>query len=159
MADAPLIVGLGNELRGDDAAGLSVVELLTAAGVAAVRCDGEPIEVLELMRGREHVILIDAAAGERPGRIWHIEAAERELPLELADRSSTHLVGLAEAIGLARALGMLPARLEVIAIEGDRFRLGTKPSTAVEEAAAQVATAIRAGLEAAQTAVGPSSRR
>ncbi len=146
MAEAPLVVGLGNEMRGDDAAGLRVVELLADRDVGVVRCDGEPIDLLELMRDFERIVVVDAVAGERPGRIWRLQAAERRLPAIFADRCSTHLIGLAEVIELARGLELVPERLEVIGIEGNSFGLGARPSAAVEEAIEEVTATLLAEL-------------
>jgi hydrogenase maturation protease len=52
---------------------------------------------------------------------------------------STHGFGLAEAIELARALGGLPPRCVVYAIEGSSFEEGAALSPPVVAAAAEVA--------------------
>jgi hydrogenase maturation protease len=57
-------------------------------------------------------------------------------------RCSTHALGVAEAIELARALGRLPARLEVYAIEGARFTAGAGLSPAVEQAVGKLAASL-----------------
>ncbi len=139
MDEDVIVVGLGNALRGDDAAGLRVAELLAERGVDAVRHEGEPVELLETLASKPRVVLVDAVVGERPGRVWRFDASAGELPLSFERRSSTHLVGLAETIELARALGRMPDRLEVIAIEGSRFALGSEPAAAVAAAAQAVA--------------------
>lgn len=144
MADSPLIIGLGNELRGDDGVGLRVAELLIARGVDAIRLDGEPIALLELWREADAAVIVDAVSGPRAGRIWRIESSGEELPLVFAEHPSTHLLGLAEVIELARSLQLLPARLTVIGIEGDRFDLGETPSAAVSAAATDVTAALLA---------------
>jgi hydrogenase maturation protease len=142
VSERPLVIGLGNEMRGDDAAGLMVADLVSERGVDAVRCAAEPIDLLELIPGRERVLVVDAVAGGQPGRIWRLDADEGELPALFAERSSTHLIGLAEVIELARPLGRLPERLEVIGIEGDCFGLGSRPSPAVASAVRDVAATI-----------------
>ena len=145
MPEAPLVIGLGNGMRGDDCAGLRVAELLAAREIEALSCDREPISLLELWRGRERVVVIDAACGPVPGRVWILRPDAEELPLLLGGRSSTHLLGLADVIELARELGRLPAGLTVVAIEGDRFELGAEPSAPVERAIVAVAEGIVAG--------------
>lgn len=144
MAERPLIIGLGNALRGDDGAGLMVAELLAGHGLDVVRCDGEPVSLLELWRGFESVVIIDAVSGAQPGRTWRLHADAEELPVIFAGQTSTHLLGLGEVIELARTLGRLPARLTLIGIEGNRFSLGTKPSLAVEGAVVDLAAALLA---------------
>ena len=55
--------------------------------------------------------------------------------------ASTHALGLAEAVELARALERLPPRLLVFGIEAASFETGAEPSAAVRAAAQRVADA------------------
>ncbi len=135
----PLLIGIGNELRGDDGAGLRVVELLTELDVEAFGHDGEPLTLLDSFAGRTRVVIVDAIAGERPGRVHRFDAAAEPLPAPFTTRASTHLLGLAETLELGRELGRLPAQLEVIGIEGTSFGLGLSVAPAIEEAASRVA--------------------
>ena len=70
----------------------------------------------------------------------------RAEPPELG-RSSTHLLGVAEAVELARALDRLPGRTIVYGIEGAVFDTGAELTEAVATAAALVAASIRRELE------------
>lgn len=137
-------IGLGNGLCGDDAAGLLVAERLAGRGVDAIRCEGEPISLLEAWSGERAIAVVDAVAGERPGRVWRLDPLAGELPLQLNERSSTHLLGLSEVVELARALGRLPRELTVIGIEGERFAPGSSPSEPVERAVDTVVAALLA---------------
>ncbi|MGA8805322.1 MAG: hypothetical protein WB866_11580, partial [Solirubrobacterales bacterium] len=47
-------------------------------------------------------------------------------------RSSTHALGVADAVELARELDRLPARLAVYGIEGENFEAGEGLTPAVE---------------------------
>lgn len=138
MAD-PLIVGIGNELRGDDGAGLRLVELLTRMGVDAYGHDGEPLTLIESFERHDRVVIVDAVAGLKPGAVHRFDAVTEPLPALFATRSSTHLLGLAETLELSRELGRLPAALEVIGIEGADFELGAPMSAPVEATASQLA--------------------
>ena len=71
-----------------------------------------------------------------------LPADEQPLPPEL-QRSSTHLLGVAEAVELARALGRLPARTVVYGIEGASFDTGAALSPEAAAAVEVVAAAIR----------------
>ena len=71
-----------------------------------------------------------------------LDASERPLPADLF-RASTHHVGLAEAVELARALGRLPARTVVYGIEGGSFAVGEALTADVAAAAVAAANAIR----------------
>jgi hydrogenase maturation protease len=56
--------------------------------------------------------------------------------------TSSHAVGLAESIELARVLGSLPKRCVVFAVEGERFDLGAPLSAPVAEAVARVVAGV-----------------
>lgn len=140
------IVGVGNELRGDDGVGLEVARLLEGTlppDVRVLECEGEPVSLLNSWEGCDVAYVVDATqSAHEAGTVRRLLAHEGPLPPEL-QRASTHLLGVAEAIELARALGRLPARTIVYGIEGGSFDTGTGLSPAVQAAAVTVATAIR----------------
>jgi hydrogenase maturation protease len=134
-----LVIACGNRDRGDDAAGLLVAAALEEAAVPVVVHRGDGLGLLELFRGQEHVVLVDALASpSAPGTVRRFEASDGPLGVELGG-TSTHAFGPGGAIELARALGQLPARLEVYTIAGARFGIGDQPAPAVRAAARQVA--------------------
>ena len=136
-----LVIGVGNELRGDDAAGLLAVRRLAAMGLDGVVFEehgGEGTELIEAWRDADSVFIIDAArAGSETGTVYRFDAAGEPLPRRLF-RRSTHDFGVAEAVELARELGRLPPRLVVFAIEGESFRHGTALSPGVDRALAEL---------------------
>ena len=144
------VVGVGNEMRGDDAVGLAVVRALSGTvpeGVAVIECEGEPVSLLSAWEGHARAIVVDATQSDaEPGTIRRIIAADGPLPPALAG-SSTHLLGLADAVELARALKRLPAATIVYGIEGASFNTGVGISEPVAAAAEKVAAAIRRELE------------
>lgn len=124
-----VVLGIGNSLRQDDAAGLELARLLqsrlAAAGIAVLEQEGEVLGVIEQWRCAAAAVLVDAVrSGAPPGTIHRIDASTRPIPAELRGSSSTHAVGVAEAIELARALGRLPARVIFYGLEGARFGAG-----------------------------------
>jgi len=141
---------VGNSLRGDDAVGLAVLQLLEGTlpdGVRVIGCEGEPVALLDAWAGCELAIVVDAThSGAEPGTVRRIPAHETRLPDELA-RASTHVLGVGEAIELARALGRLPPCTIVYGIEGSHFDTGAPLSPEVAAAAEVVAAAIRRELE------------
>jgi hydrogenase maturation protease len=141
---------VGNALRGDDAAGLEVLRLLEGTlpdGVRMLGCEGEPVALLDGWADCELAIVVDATrSGAEPGTVRRIPAHETRLPDELT-RASTHVLGVREAIELARALGKLPPRTIVYGIEGSSFDTGALLSPEVAAATAVVAAAIRRELE------------
>jgi hydrogenase maturation protease len=137
------IICLGNSMRGDDAAGLAVAERLRARGVTALV--EEPANVIEAWAGADDVVVVDTVqSGATPGTIHRIDAANEPLPAELST-GSTHLLGLADAIELARALDRLPRRLQVLGIEGCSVGYDDTLSAEVERAVDAVADALARG--------------
>jgi hydrogenase maturation protease len=140
------IVCVGNAWRGDDAAGLEVARRLQGRLPPAVELlarEGEPTALIETWDGADALWLVDAvSSGAEAGTIHRLDASERELPAELF-RASTHHVGLAEAVELARAIGRLPPQVVVYGIEGERFEVGDELTTAVVAAAERAAEAVR----------------
>jgi hydrogenase maturation protease len=136
MAHARVVViGVGNAMRGDDAAGLEVVaRVRDEPGVERVAHEREPIEVLEIWAGADAVVLVDAVRSGAPtGTIHRLDASADALPAAFA-RGSSHTIGVGEVIELARALGRLPLRVIVYGIEGARFESGAALSPEVAAA-------------------------
>jgi hydrogenase maturation protease len=108
-----LVIGIGHPDRGDDAIGRIVARQLNRQapdGVMVFECDGEAARLLDLLEGADEVVIIDAAAsGAEPGTIHRLDAVAGALPAGMFTMS-THSMGLAHAIELARTLGQLPKR-------------------------------------------------
>ncbi len=137
-----LIIGIGNEYRGDDGVGLVVVRtlqvlqctLIALANVTFVECSGDGTELLELWATNRNVIIIDAVSSGQPaGTILRLGIQAQHIPLACTF-NSTHTFGLAEALGMARVLHELPSSLVVYAIEGRQFAPGNSLSPEVEQA-------------------------
>jgi hydrogenase maturation protease len=128
-----LVVGVGNPWRGDDAAGLVVADRVRAQawGVRVETLEGDASALVHLWAGHDDVALVDAASsGALPGTLHELRTGDGSLQAT-ALRSSTHAFGVADAVGLAAALGRLPVHLEIFAIEGEDFSLGAPLSPAV----------------------------
>lgn len=133
----PLVIGLGNLDRGDDAVGLLVARGLDLPDVDVCEASGEPTELVSLWDGRQDVWVVDAAcSGAPPGTVHHLGTP---LPAFVGS-GSTHGLGLSDAVELARVLELLPPRLSVVAIEGRDFALGA-PLTPEVRAGAEEALA------------------
>ncbi len=127
------IIGYGNLDRGDDGAGIIAAERLRELGFDSVTCTGDGLELLEAWRGHEHIIIIDAVMTGAPAGTLHRWDDCQSLPLS-ATPTSTHGLGLAQAIDLAGTLDLLPARVSVWGIEGKNFAAGTGMSPEVASA-------------------------
>lgn len=134
-----LILGVGNPDRGDDGAGWLVAARLRALGVGGVETvGGSAPELLAAFDGADDVVLIDAACSGAPVGSVHVVDCGAGEALPAGGGVSSHGLGVAEAIGLARALACLPARCVVYAIEGADFSPGAMLSPEVAAAAEAV---------------------
>ena len=129
-----ILIGIGNEYRGDDGLGLMVArEFRRRAhpGLTVVEQSGEGTSLIAAWRGAESVLIVDAAAcGDPPGTIYRFDVAHNRLPAGCCHCSS-HTFGLAEAVEMARNLKELPPKMVVYAIEGESYGQETGLSSAV----------------------------
>jgi hydrogenase maturation protease len=141
------VIGVGNVYRGDDAAGLIVARRLRERGVDALEQEGEPVSLVELFAQRDAVMLVDAVqSGAPPGTVHRVDVSDAPLPRKLRGSTSTHAVGLGEAIELARALGRLPPRVVVYGVEGAHFDTGAELSPEAHAAIERLVDEIAAAL-------------
>ncbi len=128
------VIGLGNDWRGDDGAGPEAARRLGGQVLS-----GEPVGLVEALESADEVVLVDALSSGAPaGTVHAFEAGSEPLPVRLFGSPSTHALGLAEAVELARSLGRLPRRVLVYGIEGAGFGYGRGLSPEVERAVARV---------------------
>ena len=144
------VVCVGNRWRSDDAAGLEVGARLDGTlppSVDLVQREGEPTALLAAFEGADAVWLVDAvSSGREAGTLHRLDATEQELPADVF-QTSTHHVGLAETVELARALGQLPRMTVVYGIEGASFEVGEQLSPEVAAVIDTVADAVRKEVE------------
>lgn len=141
------LVGLGSELRGDDAAGFLVarrVRSLTGGRALVEEADGDLDGLIQTLLGEGEVIVVDAVGS--PGLEGEILTLDPD-QIGRGDLRSSHGLGLAEAIGIARALGAR-ASLHLCGIRGRDFRVGAPVSPEVAYACERLALAIARLLEA-----------
>ena len=153
------MIGVGNDFRGDDAAGLVVARRLQEQdtdGIAVMEAPGEGASFIDAWDGAEAVILIDAVRSRSaPGTIHRLSRRAVASSGDLFHRS-THAISVADAIELARVMNRLPKRLIVIGIEGKSFEAGAGLSQEVEAA---LPGAIDAVLWEARAMMGRSGTR
>jgi hydrogenase maturation protease len=138
-ATAPvLIVGVGSELRSDDAAGRRVVEVVAGRALPGVEVRSVHQLTPELaadLVDRQLVVVVDA----------DVEVTEVTVrPVERRDAAGvmTHHLDPAALVGLAGWLGPPPAEVVVVSVPTHDLSLGTELSVptavAVEVAADEV---------------------
>jgi hydrogenase maturation protease len=146
---ADLIAGVGNDWRGDDAAGLVAARRLRELlpGVRVVEIVGDASALLDAWDGAALAIVIDAVrSGAPPGTIHRLDGG----PAAALRLGSTHAIGLAETIELGRTLDRLPARLELYGIEGARFDTRAELSPSVARAVEALCERLSRGAPAAR---------
>ncbi|WP_190190213.1 hydrogenase maturation protease [Streptomyces minutiscleroticus] len=143
-----VVIGVGNEFRHDDGVGWAVVARLEErmAGrslpweTVPAMCDGDPVRLMELWKGADLAVVVDAARTRppSPGRV-HRLALDDVLP-QWPAATSSHGLELGDAVELSGVLGRLPHRLVVYAVEGADSTVGRGLSDAV---AARVESLVR----------------
>ncbi|MFC3119745.1 hydrogenase maturation protease [Jhaorihella thermophila] len=145
------VIGIGNPRRGDDAVGREVARWLRGRAPQRARVldtDGEPASLIALLDGLAAVWIVDACrSGARAGAIRRLDVSATALPSELTT-VSTHGLGLAEAIELARAIDRLPPHCVVYAIEASAFDHGSSLTPDVAAAVAETGRRILAEISA-----------
>jgi hydrogenase maturation protease len=140
-----VVIGIGNEYRQDDAAGLLVARALrrlVPRSVQVLECTGASLELIDDWALADRVVLVDAVlSGAAPGTIYYIEVHDQPIPAYLF-HYSTHDFNVSDSIELARLLGKLPRRLIVYGIEGMEYGQGTSVSQEVAEAVETVTSRI-----------------
>ncbi len=133
----PFVIGVGNRDRGDDGVGLLAVDeiLRCQPDLRTYMVSGDLSDLALRWQPDDDVVVIDAMMSGRPvGTVVEIDALAQNLATE-SGLVSSHGVGLAEAIELARLLERLPRSLKVVAIEAASFGHMDEITPAVVQAA------------------------
>jgi hydrogenase maturation protease len=146
-APRAVVIGVGNEYRRDDGVGpyvLGELERQGVPGVALALSDGEPTQLFDAWAGLPLAVVVDAVLCE-PSRPGHVHRTTLSTPLQ-ASVSSTHGLGIPEAVRLAEALDRAPQRLVVYAVEAADIGFGVGLSDEVARAVPEVIRAVLAEL-------------
>ncbi|MBM3686476.1 MAG: hydrogenase maturation protease [Actinobacteria bacterium] len=150
-----LVVGCGNLLRGDDAAGPVLVRLLaergTPEGVRLIDGGTAGMDVAFAMKGARRVVVVDASSiGVDPGTVHRVPGAE--LTDLRPPEGNLHRFRWDQALGFAQWLlkDEYPEDVTVWLIEGESFEIGAPLSPAVQASVEQVASSILMEWEAGE---------
>jgi hydrogenase maturation protease len=139
------VIGVGNPDRGDDGAGIEAarrVRALLPPDIRVVECGGDMSDLVELLSNAGAAVLIDACVSGAPaGTVRRLDVGAAPVPVAMRTLSS-HGFGLAETIELVRALGKLPERCILYAIEGETFDMGARLSASVLRGVDEVVAAV-----------------
>jgi hydrogenase maturation protease len=150
-----LVVGCGNLLRGDDAAGPVLVRLLaergTPEGVRLIDGGTAGMDVAFAMKGARRVVVVDASSvGVAPGTVHRVPG--EELTDLTPPEGNLHRFRWDQALGFAKWLlkDDYPQDVTVWLIEGESFEVGAALSPRVQASVERVATEILAEWEAGE---------
>jgi hydrogenase maturation protease len=140
-----VLVGVGNPWRRDDGVGWTVADLAgtrLGSGAAIVHSDGEPARLIDDWADADLAIVVDAVRnGGAPGQIYRLDAGA-VVAAPASRPTGSHALGVADAVRLGAAVGLLPRRLVVFGIEVADTGPGLGLSGDVARAAQTVADSI-----------------
>ncbi len=134
-----IVLGVGNPILQDDGVGLHVIEALRPRVknpmVTVETATTGGLNLLDMMRGYEKVILIDAVKQEesQPGKVKRFELSD----FHSVHSCNPHDVSLSEALQLAKQLGetRLPSNIILIGITvNNTYEFGEQLSSTVASA-------------------------
>lgn len=160
-----VVLGLGNPILGDDAAGLLVAgeleTLLTAqplAGVTVLQSTRAGFELIEMLTGFDRAIIIDCLqqAEPEPGRIHRLSLAMFNGSARL---HSAHDINLRTAFELAQRMHVpMPETLEIYGVEGaDTLTFTEYPSPQVAAVVGHLAQQLHSRLAETHGAVAATA--
>ena len=130
-----LVLGLGNELFGDDGVGIHVIRQLKkkkdageilpgTSHVVFEECSLSGIAILDVLVGYDRLVIIDTIKKENPvtGRISILE----EKNLRHIPGPSPHYVSIPQTIEIGRSIGLeMPSKIKIVAVEAKNlYNLG-----------------------------------
>lgn len=149
------VIGIGQSLRGDDAAGLEAVrqwrerfpETANRPEVRVEASESPGLALLDLLSGAQSAVLVDAVQSSHPpGTIHRLD--EEELAAFTSDAKSAHGWGVAETLKLGSQLLDSRPRIRVVGIAAREFEMGAEMSDAVRDAIPAVCQVIEEEVNA-----------
>jgi hydrogenase maturation protease len=123
-----LVLGLGNELYGDDGVGIVVVQKLKSdpdlkkefagclTNVDIEECSLTGFKLLDVVIGYDRLIIIDTIKKSKPitGKVYTLKHSD----LRYIPGPSPHYVSIPQAVDMGRKLGLeVPSKIDIIAVE------------------------------------------
>lgn len=150
MNTKTLIVGLGNELMGDDGVGIVAARRLRADSTVCadiIDCNLSGVSLIDVLSGYNKVVFIDALRTKEHsiGDLVELDLADfRSIP-----SVSPHHTGLPELVDISRKLGIdFPDEIRIIGVEiEDRHELGMNLSEPIEKAMEGLLVKIKSYLQ------------
>jgi hydrogenase maturation protease len=152
-----VVVGIGQNLRGDDAAGIEAVRRWQAQYPDSISRPGLRVEIselpgldlLNLLDGAQGAVIADAIQSSAPPGQLHLLGPD-DLASFTPDATSAHGWGVAETLQLGRTLSpsLAKCRITLIGIEAGQMAMGAGLSPEVERALDQASDLIEKIVQA-----------
>ncbi len=154
-----LVLGAGNILLSDEGIGVRVVEALQdryrlAQDVEVLDGGTCGMDLLDVIAGRDHLIIVDAVnTGSPPGTL--VRLADKDIPAVFRTKSSPHQLGLAEVLALLNLLETAPRHVTVIGVQPQSLELGLALTPLIGERLKDMLEMLTAELAAIGVPVEP----
>lgn len=138
MTEKTMVMGLGNRIMTDDAAGLFALEKFRDSfsvppGVDLFDGGTLGLELLNYMEGYDNVLIADCLVGRgEAGDVHRVEGTEVEIVFERC--LSPHQMGLKDIIAILSLQQRMPKNLTVVGVTGGSIEVGTELTPLVQAA-------------------------
>ncbi len=130
----PLVIGIGNPIRGDDALGWAAIEALKARGLppeTETLCVQQlSMDLVESVAAAEPVFFVDARLGQPAGAL----RAERIAPDSCLETASSHFFDPRTLLAAVQALYGRHPQAGLLSVNAARFSYGAPLSPEVQRA-------------------------
>ncbi|MDD5336322.1 MAG: HyaD/HybD family hydrogenase maturation endopeptidase [Rhodoferax sp.] len=132
-----VVLGIGNTILTDEAAGVRAVELLeqtyqVPANVQVIDGGTSGMEMIEDLSNLDFLIVIDVVkTGAAPGTV--VKIAGDEIPVFFRHKLSPHQIGLPDVLASLELLDSMPKEIVVLGVEPISLALGMEMTATVAE--------------------------
>ncbi|MBL8415303.1 MAG: HyaD/HybD family hydrogenase maturation endopeptidase [Propionivibrio sp.] len=130
-----VVLGIGNTILTDEAAGVRVVEALekaykVPANVLLIDGGTSGMEMIEDLSSLDFLIVVDVVkTGAAPGNVVRI--AGEDIPVFFRNKLSPHQIGLSDVLASLELLDTMPREIIVLGVEPISLELGMEMTATV----------------------------
>jgi hydrogenase maturation protease len=147
-----VVIGIGNTILTDEAAGVRAVECLESdyeLGDNVLTIDGgtSGMEMIEELSDPDLLIVLDVVkTGAAPGTLTQISG--EQIPVFFRKKLSPHQIGLPDVLASLELLGAMPKEILVIGVEFSSLELGMEMTPTIAAQVPKMAEMAAAALRA-----------
>jgi len=130
-----VVLGIGNTILTDEAAGVRVVEALeqaykVPANVLLIDGGTSGMEMIEDLSSLDFLIVVDVVkTGAAPGTV--VKIAGKDIPVFFRNKLSPHQIGLSDVLASLELLDTMPREIIVLGVEPISLELGMEMTATV----------------------------